>query len=323
MGPDIGAFLFWVIVGYFVIAPDRASLTVSRGLSGAVRGALSGGSSADSSSSSGRKGKKAKGKKAKAGSDDASSGPSRWDSTRAGWREGVAAARKAREEGRDTWSRTSRAAGRAYGGTRTFADRAKTAYATKKATKKWTRGGNDDSTTTEATAAAVSTDSSAAADSPSPAVAGDTTPHPTADAGDSSESPATPVFTITEISGAAAAAGGTTERKNDDMKEHELASVQAVLAEATSYLAVVRALRQENAQTMRWSKRMSDRWSAVPWSTQGLDKAIAQIAEAPAVDEHMENGLLAAIAACKEAQELGERAAAAGAKGDLQAFKVA
>lgn len=321
MDPNTGALLFWLIVGYFVVSPDRGSLALSRGLAGGVRGALSTSSSSSRSTGSSKKGKTKKTKKGgkTPDSDATAAGPSRWDSATAGWRQGVAAARQAREEGRDTWSRTSKAAGQIYGGTRTFADRARTAYRTKRATKKWTRPGTETDSTAAADAAGP-TDSPAAAVPPSPAVAGDT--HPADEATDSSESPAAPVYDITEISGAAAAAGGTTEKEHD-MNETELASVQQAQAEFEAYEVLIRTQLQELAQTLRWSKRLGDRWSGTKWSTAPLDQAIAAISEAPTVNESMQNGVRAAIKACQEARTVGEIAAATGAKGDLQAFKAA
>ena len=94
------------LLAYLFVAPDNGTLTATRGAGGAVRAALrlpprtreSGGSRSSRSSKK---------------------GGSR--SLLAGWREGVASARKTREDGRDLWSRGSRAGGRVYGGTRNLA----------------------------------------------------------------------------------------------------------------------------------------------------------------------------------------------------------
>lgn len=107
---------------------------------------------------------------------------------------------------------------------------------------------------------------------------------------------------------------------NARVAETELASVDEVHAEATSMLAVVVALLEEEQQTDRWKTGLADRWSAAPWSTALVDASVNQIADADAISEEMVNGLKAVIKACEEARAVGEAAAAQKARGDLSAY---
>lgn len=106
-----------MLLAYLFVAPDKGTLSLTRGATGAARAVLGMPPRGARTSAGGRS--------ALARSSKSDGSPKGGNSSRrpllAGWREGVASARVAREEGRDAWSRTSRGAGRAVGGSRNIA----------------------------------------------------------------------------------------------------------------------------------------------------------------------------------------------------------
>jgi hypothetical protein len=99
-----------ILLAYLFVAPDKGTLAATRGTEGAFRAVLG---------MPPRQRRAAKGSSPKAsGGNKKANGPKGSRSILDGWREGVASARVAREEGRDVWARTSRGAGKVAGGTR-------------------------------------------------------------------------------------------------------------------------------------------------------------------------------------------------------------
>ena len=112
-------FISWAIIlglsAYVAAAPDRRSLTASRGLWGAFRGWANPQYAAAKTKAAETKADKGKNGKSKARASRAAQG-SRWHGMLAGWNAGVTVARQRRSEGRDLWSIGSKFAGRTWGG---------------------------------------------------------------------------------------------------------------------------------------------------------------------------------------------------------------
>ncbi|TCC33850.1 hypothetical protein E0H75_42075 [Kribbella capetownensis] len=107
-----------LLVAYLFVAPDKATLTGTRGAAGALRAVL------------GMPPRPSRDRSKKGSASNSKSNGRR--PLLAGWCEGVTAARQAREEGRDLWSHGSRISGRAAGGTRNLVGGVRTTVRTRR-----------------------------------------------------------------------------------------------------------------------------------------------------------------------------------------------
>ncbi|HWD83267.1 MAG TPA: hypothetical protein VG497_30415 [Kribbella sp.] len=326
------------LVLYLVAAPDRLSLALTRGLSGAARGAATG--------------KTPKSRK---------SSP-RGRAALAGWREGVKAARERREAGRDVWTRGSRGAGRVAGGTVSLARGIRNSIAARRARSADASADNATDAdkpgrgwsgprlvrrprtapTSEASGAVVDQDGNdvtpptdkAAKPQPTKPEAAPAAPETTPEAPKANPAPKTPetalepapepapigatnpnphTNTTTTLNGAKPMALGTTELSNIDEYEKELKAVEAA----------VRLVAEAMDSVRKWGKNLPERWSAAGWGTAGLDRSVQDIAETigdlkmPAVAE----AFAAARAQVTKARDLGEAVDAVRARGKTEAFK--
>lgn len=104
----------------------------------------------------------------------------------------------------------------------------------------------------------------------------------------------------------------------------ELAGVDELASEVQAAVSTIEALSTAVADLKAWSGTLPDRWAGAAWSTERLDAAVQAVADAVAAlqtpDEVLEQ-LLDLAAAITQARTVGEAAAAAGARGDLDAFR--
>jgi hypothetical protein len=326
------------LVLYLVAAPDRLSLALTRGVTGAARGAATG--------------KTPKSRK---------SSP-RGRAMLAGWREGVTTAQERREAGRDAWSRGSRGAGRVAGGTVSLARGIRNTIAARRA--RFADASTDETPdaapsrrgwtgprlvrrprtapTSEASGAVVDQDGNdvtppadeAAKPQPAKPETAPAAPESTPEAPEANPAAQTPETvlkpapesaptgatnpnphsnTTTALNGAKPMSIGTTELSNIDEYEKELKAVEAAVGLVAEAMDSVR----------KWGKNLPERWSAAGWGTAGLDRSVHNIAETigalkmPAVAE----AFSAARGEVTKARDLGEAVDAVKARGKTEAFK--
>jgi hypothetical protein len=331
------------LVLYLVASPDRLSLALTRGLSGAARGAATGKTPKSRKSSPRRR------------------------AALAGWREGVTAARQRREAGRDVWSRGSRGAGRVAGGTVSLARGIRNTIAARRARSADTSSDNAPdldapdaassrrgwtgprlvrrprtAPTSEASGAVVDQDGNditppaGEGAKPEPAKPETVPAHPESrpEAAKDTPTPKTPETALepapepapagainpnphsnntTAPNGAEPMSLGTTELSNIDDYEKELKAVEAAVQLMAEAMTSVRT----------WAVNLPDRWTAANWGTAGLDRSVADIAETvgalrmPAVAETFS----IAKSEVTKARGLGEAAASVQARGKTEAFR--
>lgn len=321
-------FLFLLAISYLVVAPDNGTLRVTRGVAGAVRAGMRGRPTAGG----GGAGKgKSKGK-SKGGSAPTTS---RRRAMLDGWREGVTKAATARAEGRDSWSRASRTAGRLYGEAETLTGHARRYVDQRRARKAAGahRAGADRATDSAGQGPDVVQGEviGEVVDD----IAGHTKPSAGEGARTNTDSAADDVVDLQKsTAGTRPAVGETGDagevRGDKEMgvatAATELESLDAVDGEVSVIAASTEDASQWVTEIKNWAASLPERWAGTDWSTQDLDAAIAGVGEVAAVMTTLEPLLeqLAAVrAACAKARSLGEMAAEHGASGDVTKFKPA
>jgi hypothetical protein len=307
-------FLVMALLAYVVVAPDGVSLAASRGLAGAVRAGVSGSSVSrprGSSTSSSWWSRLSGGGGPQVVTDAPSR--SRLGAMAGGWRQGVQDARQARADGRDTWSRASRVAGRAAGG-------ARGAYADARARF----GGRGRATDQDG----------------HPVVAGDVVDdHAVADAAGQQASGFTDLTKDPAVANQAtapenaphgasttSASAGGIEKENEMKDITELESLDAVEAETRAASQMCADLDEALTAVKAWSAGLADRWAGTDWGTRDLDAAVSNVAEAAGSlgdAEALAAGLAQVQASVDKARGLGELAAEVGAQGDVGRFRAA
>jgi hypothetical protein len=117
----------------------------------------------------------------------------------------------------------------------------------------------------------------------------------------------------------------TTTRKETSMAiaGTELANVDEVDGEAAAALSAIEALIEAMGEIKGWGDKLPDRWAGTAWSTDGLDAAVAGVAESSSelkIPEALLEQLALVRTEAKNARTVGEAAAEARAKGDLSGF---
>lgn len=308
--------LIVLAIGYLIVSPDRVSLALSRGFTGAARGAATG--------------KTPKSRKKSP----------RQRAMLDGWREGVTAARARRESGRDLWSRGSRGAGRVAGGTTSLARgirdsipgrrnrAAEPALSTDEAapdaapsSRGWAfpRRVRPPRTAPTSDASGLVVDQAGNTVTPEPAI--DAPKAPEATTPKTPEVAPTPVpeqaptgaTTTTALNGAKPMSLGNTELSTIDDYEKELKAVEAAVGLVAEAMDTVR----------KWGINLPERWDAAGWGTAGLDRSVQNIAELvgalkmPALAE----AFALARGEVTKARGLGEAADAVKARGRTEAFR--
>lgn len=321
------------LLAYMLVAPDRKSLALSRGLAGAAHGALTG-----------RTPKMSK---------TAEPSP-RGRALKAGWREGVATARERREAGKDLWSRGSRGTGRVYGGmtslvsgVRETVDRRRAgsreleegatspdavparrgwsvAHLVKRPRTKPTSEGTTDGTEPIGTKPAAPTDAKPdpapektpePKPAPAPAPATDTT----------SKTPETAPKTDLAKPASAPDTPSNPSRIGDnrmtDLLNIELTDIDALDKYLKALQSVFEDLEEQAERVKKHGKHLASEWEGAGWGTRGLDRAINDIVEEIASFKVPAGEAFAT--GCKEIAEargLGETVETVKARGNTQAF---
>lgn len=329
----MATLIFWGLVTWLVVAPDKVSHTVTRGLWGATRSWFD----PDYAAAQAKAGKR------KAGRSGAAQG-SRWDTVRAGWRTGVQAARQKRANGKDVWSWScwvathgARVAGRAWGGTQNIRAGVRripadiSAWRAKRKSGPTVEGEVIDDEPTGS--------SHGRADDEMDIVEGEVIDDDTADITDSQDGDPKRADLVETPEGEAPPAEGaggastTTTTPAQAGKEHlmsinttELDSLDAVEAEVVKAEQMCAALAETFEAAKEWGHGLDDRWAGADWGTEDLNAAVAEIPDAVAALGDVEP-LLAALSQVKAAVEkgrtFGDHVQAAAAYGDVSKFQAA
>lgn len=352
----LSTLIFWGFVTWLVVSPDKASLSASRGLWGAVRGFANPQRTTEPVDKADDKVKRPKIRP------EAAQG-SRWAGLLNGWNRGVHVARQKRANGRDLWSRGSYVAGRAWGGSANLraglasikptisAWRAKRAAAKGSPT---VEGEVIDPDPTEHPAGDVDdndqdqADPAAGQESGADDVDVEQGEGPTVVQGeviatrDSNEDLATDPAAGAAPSEGEGAASTTTNTENTTgnttepaaageentmgIDSTELESLDAVAAEVEKALQMCAALTETLEAAKAWANGLADRWSGTGWGTRDLDTGVATAADAAASlgdTEALEAALRSISAAVENARTLAEHAENIEAQGPIDAFRAA
>jgi hypothetical protein len=308
-----------LIIAYFVVSPDRVSLSLTRGSTGAARKAVG----RRWSARSGNRGGKAKRR-----------GTTFRQAVRQAWadgREAAAAAKARREAGRDTYSQLKRA-GRA-GGAALGVAHATGGTLRERVRAGWRAGATHWRDMQGRRAASTSADShmgstDTAVMSPSGPGA-DSAAHTTADQTSPVRADTTDPTDTTVLTGNT---NSTTPDKTTDtegnnaMDMTELESLEAVRREARQAMEMSESLTEVVTSIKDWATGLADRWSGTEWGTADLNHAVAGVGDAAGTltsGEALTEALVAIEDAVKRAEALGEVATEIGAHGDVDAFRAA
>lgn len=106
-------------------------------------------------------------------------------------------------------------------------------------------------------------------------------------------------------------------------KPTELSNVDDLVREIAAARATAEMIDAANAQLKKWARNLPERFAAADWSTEGLEGAVADLADATAALKGS-GAVLGKLSAVEReaghARTVGEAAAAAGARGDLRSF---
>lgn len=329
----MATLIFWGLVTWLVVAPDKMSHTATRGLWGAARGWANPTYAAT----------QAKAGRGKAGRSGAAQG-SRWAGMLAGWRKGVRVARQKRANGKDVWSRGSYVAGRVWGGTsnlRAGVRRIPSYIAAWRADRAAKKGAPTvQGFVVDEPAEPAEEAEKASPNGETPDASGDEPPAASEVVqGEVVTSGTTDDLAADQAAGGAPAEGAgapnnttnTTEPafaggwKNlmSDMPIGELENLGSARAEMGAADPLAEMLGEAMAAAKAWGTGLPDRWSGAGWGTAAINDAIAMIVEgvdALGTAEPLMAGIDALKKALEEAGSLGEVAAEHQAEGDIGRF---
>lgn len=316
--------LIAMAIAYLVVAPDRATLTATRGLAGAARASIEAATRPHRTLPGERRRSRSSSKPR--------GGVSRPVAILDGWRDGVASARKARDERRDLWSRSSRVGGRVAGGVGSLAGGIRTTVRSRR------HGDTSSSNTADAASDHVGIQPARRSWTAANLVRRfrPTTAHQH-DTPEIPGTPKTPVGSATpeppsppaEPTGPATDASTTTPtRKANPMAlaGTELSNLDEVASEVKAAEAAMQELGTALVEFKKWAANLPDRWSGTNWGTRGLDAAISDLADVVSALRSPENVLeqLASVRTeVQKARTVGEAAEAARARGDVSSFRAA
>ena len=315
-----GATLAVLLLGaYLVVSPDKISLSLTRGTSGAARHAL--GRRTTRGAASGRS------KSAGGGSTGGRAGRTTFrQAVRQLWLDGrnaAAAARARRAAGHDTFSRMVRG-GRAGAAGLVAARHASSGLSSR------VRAGVPAMRTHWIEHAPVAGDPAGV----TPVGRHDTStstgspdPHEASEAAIDAATSKTNTLTAAAAGLAAAATTNTlTEKGETSMNVTELESLEAVRAEVQQAVQMAESLTEVVTSIKEWATGLADRWAGTEWGTKDLDNAVASVGEAASTlvgAEPLTEALVAVEDAVKRAEALGDVAAEIGAHGQVDAFRAA
>jgi len=309
-----------LIIAYFVVSPDPASLSLTRGAKGAA------------SKAAGRRWSALRGGRGRGGK-TRRRGTTFRQAVRQAWadgREAAAAAKTRRAAGRDTYSQLKRAGraghaglGAAYATGGTLRERARAGWRasathwrdldSRRPVSTTDTGPTDTTTTTTAGPAADTTDAT-------DTTAGRISP----DRADTTDA--------TDTTAPTGNTNSTTPDRNPDkegtnaMDMTELESLEAVRREARQAMEMSESLTEVVASIKDWATGLADRWSGTEWGTADLNHAVAGVGDAAGTltsGEALTEALVAIEDAVKRAEALGEVATEIGAHGHVDAFRAA
>ena len=310
-----------LIIAYFVVSPDRVSLSLTRGSTGAARKAA---------------GRRWAARPGNRGGKQHRGGTSFRQAVRQAWADGrdaAAAAKARRAAGRDTYSQVKRAGraggaalGAAYATGGTLRERARTG---------WQAGATHWRDLDGRRAVSVSADRTDATDttgptdtSPSAAAgrAADSTVQPTPDQISGDRTDATDTTDPTGNTNSTTPGRNPNQEGNNAMDMTELESLEAVRREARQATEMSESLTEVVTSIKDWATGLADRWSGTEWGTADLNHAVAGVGDAASTltsGEALTESLVAIEDAVKRAEALGEVATEIGAHGDVDAFRAA
>lgn len=310
-----------LIIAYFVVSPDRVSLSLTRGSTGAAR--------------------KAAGRRWAARPGNRGGKPHRGvtsfrQAVRQAWTDGrdaAAAAKARRAAGRDTYSQLKRAGraggaalGAAYATGGTLRERARTGW--RAGANHWRDldGPRAVSTSADRTDATDTTGPTDTSPSAAPGRAADSTAQPTPDQISADRTDATDTTGPTGNTNSTTPDRNPNQEGNNAMDMTELESLEAVRREARQAMEMSESLTEVVTSIKDWATGLADRWSGTEWGTNDLNHAVAGVGDAASTltsGEPLTEALVAIEDAVKRAEALGEVATEIGAHGDVDAFRAA